>query len=360
MLEQDKIAELEKKLIARDKTIASLMRRVEGQINQTSASLSLLYQNISLAQVVERKTQELEEALQQLKRAQSELLQAQKLTAIGQLAAGIAHEMNTPLQYVSDNVLFISSAFDKMLRSIEACRTVIKTIQEERPAEEEIKRANELQKKLKLNYLIDEVPNALAQCDEGLKRVTTIVAAMKDFSHPSGGNKLPTDIKGAIESTMTVARNVWKYVADIETDFDPELPRVLCMRDEFNQVILNLIVNAADAISDATDCGAKGKGLIKIKAKASEDWLEITLSDNGGGIPKNIQKRVFEPFFTTKAVGKGTGQGLAIAYSVIVDKHKGKLSLASTPGVGTTFTILLPLHEEVNPGSNEHETLICR
>jgi two-component system NtrC family sensor kinase len=337
------IVDLERKIKAKDKIIASLMRRVEGQLNQASSSLSLLYQNISLEQMVQRKTKELEDALRQLQSAQAELLQAQKLTAIGQLAAGIAHEINTPLQYITDNILFVRDAFDKLVFSTEAHRHVVKAIQEKRPFEDELKRAVDTQKKLNIHFLVDEVPNALEQCDEGLKRVTTIVSSMREFSHPSGGSLVPTNIQRAIESTMTVARNVWKYIADFETDFAPGLPLVPCMRDEFNQVILNLIVNASDAISDVTKGGANGKGKIKISVYTKGDWLEVTLSDTGGGIPEGIQKRVFEPFFTTKPVGKGTGQGLAIAYSVIADKHKGKISFSSVSGVGTTFTILLPL-----------------
>jgi len=166
---------------------------------------------------------------------------------------------------------------------------------------------------------------------------------MKEFSHPGSDEKTPTDLNKAIENTVTVARNEWKYVADLATDFDETLPPVLCLPGEINQVILNMIVNASHAIADVVGDGANGKGNITIRTRKMKEWAEIAIEDTGAGIPEEIRQRIFDPFFTTKEVGKGTGQGLSIAHNVVVEKHGGSIDVASEPGKGTTFTIRLPL-----------------
>jgi two-component system NtrC family sensor kinase len=191
--------------------------------------------------------------------------------------------------------------------------------------------------------VLKQLPLALEQALEGLGRITSIVQAMKEFSHPSGAEKSPVNLREAIETTVAVARNEWKYVAEVELDFAPDLPLVPVLRNEFNQVILNLIVNAAHAIGDVTGGGAEGKGKITISGSLQGERVEIRVSDSGSGIPESARARVFEPFFTTKAVGKGTGQGLAIAYSVVVDKHQGSIAFETDEGKGTTFIIGLPL-----------------
>jgi signal transduction histidine kinase len=188
-----------------------------------------------------------------------------------------------------------------------------------------------------------EVPQAIQQSLQGIGRVTTIVRAMKEFSHPGSEEKSDTDLNRAIETTITVARNEWKYVAEVVTDFDPALPLVRCLPGEINQVILNLIVNAAHAIADVVENNGKSKGTITIRTRSQGDRVEIRVSDTGTGIPETIRAKIFDPFFTTKGVGKGTGQGLAIAHSVIVDKHGGTISCETEVGKGTTFVIRLPL-----------------
>jgi signal transduction histidine kinase len=194
-----------------------------------------------------------------------------------------------------------------------------------------------------LDYLSLEVPKAIEQSLDGISRVTEIVRAMKEFSHPGGEDKVATDINRAIQSTITVARNEWKYVSEVVTDFDPQLPTVICFPGEFNQVILNLITNAAHAILDKLGPSPDEKGRIIISTRRDGDWVEIRVSDTGSGIPENIQERVFDPFFTTKETGIGTGQGLAIAHAVIVDKHGGSIDFETEPGEGTTFVIRLPI-----------------
>jgi PAS domain S-box-containing protein len=262
-----------------------------------------------------------------LRESERQLQLAQKLESIGQLAAGIAHEINTPVQYIGDNARFLSDAFQDLFRVIELYPSVAAD-----PAD------------VDLPYLRSEIPNAIAQMQEGVDRVARIVRAMKRFSHPGPAEKIPTDIHQAIESTILVSRNEWKYVADLTTEFDAEMPPVPCIAGEFNQVILNLIVNSTHAIADVVKKSG-GKGAIRISTRKNGDFAEIRVSDTGGGIPEGIRSKVFDPFFTTKEVGKGTGQGLAIAHSVIVQKHRGTIRFESDTGKGTTFVIQLPLDE---------------
>jgi signal transduction histidine kinase len=191
-------------------------------------------------------------------------------------------------------------------------------------------------------YLMEEIPKAIDQTLEGVTRVSRIVGAMREFSHPGAKEKVPTDLNHAIENTLTVARNEWKYVAEMETEFDPSLPQISCLPGEFNQVILNLIVNAAHAIGDAIKKDGSEKGKIRVQTQSCADWAEIHIQDSGTGIPEKVRNRVFDPFFTTKEIGKGTGQGLAIARSVIVDKHGGSIHFETEEGKGTTFIIRLP------------------
>lgn len=261
---------------------------------------------------------------------ESQLAQAQKLESIGRLAAGIAHEINTPIQYIGDNGKFLEEAFQDLLKVVPASAQGC--------GDQPLPYGS-----VDLEYLREEVPKAITQLLEGVQHVARIVRAMKEFSHPGPVEKTPVDINRAIESTILVSRNEWKYVADLITDLDPGLPRVSCIAGEFNQVMLNLIVNAAHAIADALKASSGAKGSIRISTRRHGPWAEIRVSDTGTGISEAIQSKVFDPFFTTKPVGKGTGQGLAIAHSVIVQKHHGTISFESRAGAGTTFLVRLPM-----------------
>jgi two-component system, NtrC family, sensor kinase len=272
--------------------------------------------------------------------AEMEARQAQKLESVGRLAAGIAHEINTPIQFVSDNARFLQDSFAS-LQSIlgkyrELCDAAARgsvssgLLAELRRAEEESD----------CGYLIHEIPEAIAHTLEGVDRVATIVRAMKEFAHPESREMAAADLNKALLSTMTVARNELKYVADIETEFG-DLPPVVCNVGDLNQVFLNLLVNAAHAIGEVVKDGEKGR--IRVRTSAECDQVLISVSDSGGGIPEAIRNKIFDPFFTTKEVGRGTGQGLAIARSVVVDRHKGSLTFESEVGKGTTFHIRLPL-----------------
>jgi signal transduction histidine kinase len=192
-------------------------------------------------------------------------------------------------------------------------------------------------------YLLDEIPKAIEQTLEGVSRVAALVNAMKEFSHPDTKEKIPLDLNHAIGNTITIARNEWKYIADMETEFDGSLPLVPCQPGAFNQVILNLIVNAAHAIAAANRQGGREKGKISVQTRNCKDWAEIRIQDTGTGIPEKIRNRVFDPFFTTKEIGKGTGQGLAIAHSAVVVQHGGTIHFETEEGKGTTFVVRLPL-----------------
>ena len=272
----------------------------------------------------------LKQTLEERDRLEDNLRQAQKLEAIGQLAAGIAHEINTPTQYVGDNLRFLKESFGEL-------DSVITQLVEAGGGT-----ARKALDSADFDYLKEEIPRALNQSLEGVDRVAKIVRAMKEFSHPAR-EKTATDLNRAIQSTITVASNEWKYVAEMEMDLDTELPSVHCSPAEFNQVVLNIVVNAAHAITDVVGDGGKGKGKIRVKTRAEGDWAVVEIADTGKGMPTHIQQRIFDPFFTTKEVGKGTGQGLAIAHNVIVDKHGGTIKVVSAPGQGTTFIIRLPI-----------------
>ncbi|PKL40452.1 MAG: hypothetical protein CVV44_02285 [Spirochaetae bacterium HGW-Spirochaetae-1] len=283
--------------------------------------------------------------LTQRRLLESQLIQARKLEAVGQLASGVAHEINTPIQYIGDNLNFVRDSFLKlgvMKEVMDWCFGQIESAS---------KTGNILGKYLgdesreEVNFLMSEIPAAIDEALEGVERVAKIVRSMKQFSHPSQEEKRPADINRAVGSTVIISRNEWKYVAEVEERYDPDLPPVLCFEAELNQVILNIIMNAVDAIKDAVEAGLIQKGLIGIATRRNDRWAEIEISDNGTGIPEDLQGRIFDPFFTTKDVGKGTGQGLAISYSIISQKHAGFLSFSSTPGIGTKFLIQLPLED---------------
>jgi len=275
-----------------------------------------------------------------------QLRQAQKLESIGQLAAGIAHEINTPTQFIGDNLRFMQDAFYDLLRLLGQFNLLLEAVREQSFAKSLTQEIEKTIEGICLADLVKEIPQAATHALSGVHRVAKIVQAMKDFSHPGTESKMPVDLNRAIESTLTVCRNEWKYVAELETDFDPSLPLVSCLPGEFNQVILNIVVNAAHAIAEKTK--GKTKGAIRISTRNQGNKVEIRLSDTGTGIPEAARGRIFEPFFTTKEVGKGTGQGLAIARSVIVDKHHGEIAFETEVGQGTTFILRLPRDENKN------------
>jgi signal transduction histidine kinase len=274
---------------------------------------------------------------------ESQLRQAQKLEAIGQLAAGIAHEINTPTQYVGDNTKFLKESWKSIAPLLAEAQKMFDDAQASAESPQLPSHFADCIETADLAYVLEEIPLALDQSLDGLQRIAGIVRAMKEFSHPGSQETQSLDINHAIENTIIVARNEWKYVAEVRTCFDPNLPLVPCFVAEFNQVILNLLVNAAQAIAGGKGENSPGKGDILITTKLDGNWVEIQIQDSGPGIPEAIRNRIFEPFFTTKPVGGGTGQGLALVHSVIVKKHGGKTWFESEVGKGTTFFVRLPV-----------------
>ncbi|MBC8025775.1 MAG: PAS domain-containing protein [Steroidobacteraceae bacterium] len=259
------------------------------------------------------------------KRAEQRLAAGERLESIGRLAAGVAHEINTPIQYLNDSVAFIREA----LQDILAHNAKLQAKLPDEPLDEDVE-------ELRL-----ELPPALARVADGLGRIAEIVRSMKEFSYADQREMSQVDLNRAINSTLVIARSEYKYVAEVETQLDSALPPVTCHGGQINQVVLNLVVNAAHAIADRVK-GSHDKGLITVRTYLEGDFAVIMIGDTGGGIPDAIRKRIFEPFFTTKEVGKGTGQGLSIAHNV-VKNHGGSLDFQSEMGKGTNFFIRLPI-----------------
>lgn len=283
-----------------------------------------------------------------LKQLQHQLLQAQKLESIGQLAAGIAHEINTPTQYVGSNVGFLEDAFADTRQCLLAYHRLFEAVRDGRDHQLAHTELEETLADVDLDNLLEEIPPAFTASLEGLERITKIVSSVKRFAHPGKDAAVPTDLNEAIRNTITISTSEWKYLAEMEVNLDETLPPVVCNISSINQVVLNLIVNAAHAISEARRDFPQRMGKINISTKNLGSLVEIGIGDNGNGIPENIRARIFDPFFTTKEVGKGSGQGLAIARTMVCEEHRGTLDFHSTVGEGTTFTMHLPLSQTVD------------
>ncbi len=323
---------------------AAVISPIKGENGETTHFLAVK------EDITERKQAEAE-------RVQNEIhsRQAQKLESIGQLAAGIAHEINTPMQYIGDNTRFLQDAFKDLCRVVAAVKELTDHPESQPGLKNKLAPVEDLLRETDVEYLLAEIPKAIGQSLEGTGHITKIVQAMKEFSHPGSRQKAAVDLNHAIECTLTVARNEYKYVAEVETDFDPGLPFVPCLPGEFNQVILNLVVNAAHAIADVVGANSGRMGRIVVSTRRDRDWVEVRITDTGTGIPEAIRTRLFDPFFTTKAPGKGTGQGLPIARSVVVDKHGGTLTFETEIGRGTTFIIRLPLRQSTTRSAGKSQ-----
>jgi len=272
---------------------------------------------------------------------------SQKMQAIGELAAGIAHEINTPIQYVGDNIKFLRKAYAKYTETLTAYQDMVKERLDQTISQDIFNQLEALAIQKKIPYYTEEIPRAIQESLDGTERVRKIVLAMREFSHPSEKEKKLSDLNHGIETTIVISRNEWKYCADLESDLDQQLPLVYCQIDEINQVVLNMIVNAAQSIQEKMlqDQTPDQKGKITVRTVALQNCVRIHITDTGNGIQPEIRGRIFDPFFTTKGVGKGTGQGLSMAHNIIVNNHQGSISVDSEPGQGTTFTIELPLEQ---------------
>lgn len=304
-------------------------------------------EDITSKKAAERKRQELER----------EVTQSRQLEAVGSLAAGIAHEINTPIQFVGDNVRFLAESIDALLGMGPAIYKLVEGIDNTAIRDHLVSQLKEMEVTADIPYLLDELPSAIEQTLDGVRRVAEIVRAMKDFAPSAGKGHTAADINKMIESTLTVARNEYKYVADIVTNLDENLPPIECLQSELNQVWLNLIINAAHAIA-AKGGDSDNRGTITVTTRQDGVSVIVEISDTGCGIPDNIRDRVWDHFFTTKEVGRGTGQGLTIVRSII-DRHHGTITFQSDRSTGTTFTVKLPLqrHEPAGIIDSDQEDL---
>jgi PAS domain S-box-containing protein len=327
---------IEENLLRKDGAVVPVQLRCSAIMDELLQLNGLL---LLISDLSERKRDE--QVREQLK---MEMLHAKKLESVGQLAAGIAHEINTPIQFVGDNLRFMKDSVQQLLELQMLQKKLLEAAKECDVDAALIQSIEKAAEAADLEYVQAELPAAIEQSLDGVKRVASIVMAMKEFAHPGTAEMAPANLNDAILTTVTVARNKWKYVAVLNTDLDASLPLVPCLLGEFNQVILNLIVNAADAIHDVVG-ETGGQGEIKITTRSVGDYAEVRISDTGGGIPAVIRERIFDPFFTTKEVGSGSGQGLAIARSVVVSKHYGKFYFETKEGYGTTFIIRLPFRQ---------------
>jgi signal transduction histidine kinase len=274
-------------------------------------------------------------------RVEIELRQAQKLESIGRLAAGVAHEINTPVQFVNDSIQFVRDGIGELFGVVDKLGAVQRAVLDGMPSRAAADVAADATDTADLPYLVANVPRALDRALEGLDRVATIVRSMKEFAHPDAKEMQLADLNRAIENTLTIARNEYRGVAELEVELG-EIPLVRCHIGELNQAVLNIVTNAAHAIEDVVH-GSSAKGRIRIQTYRDGDEVVIALADTGTGIPEGARAHIFDPFFTTKEVGRGSGQGLAIAHSVVVDKHHGRLEFQTELGKGTTFFIRLAI-----------------
>jgi signal transduction histidine kinase len=293
--------------------------------------------------LVVRRVIQQRQTLVEKRRIERELAQDQKLKAIGQLAAGIAHEINTPNQYIGDNTRFLQDAFRHISALLDAYDRLLDAARQDSVTDELLAEVETKVRGADLGYLNAEIPQALEQSLEGVEHVAHIVGAMQEFSHPDAVRIQAVDLNHVIKSAITLCRNEWKYVAEVATDFTAELPAVRCLPSDIHRVVVNLMVNAAHAIAAAAPDVANGRRNITVSTRRNGPWAEIRVEDTGTGIPAEIRDRIFEPFFTTKDVGEGTGQGLAIARAIVVEKHGGTIHFETEAGQGTTFVVRLPI-----------------
>ncbi len=278
---------------------------------------------------------------------EAQLRQAQKLESIGELAAGIAHEINTPTQYVSTNTQFLGESFATLLVMLKQCKQLVLGVQTKQDHDELLRLSEATLDEKELEYLAEEIPNALSESETGLKRIAEIVHSINQLAHPGEVNKKLHSLNEIVNNIVTVSKNEWKYVAKINLELDENLFDIQCLKGEIGQVILNLIINGSHAIEAKLGSNAEEKGLISIQTLQDEGWAVLKVTDTGTGMPKKVLDKIFDPFFTTKEVGKGTGQGLAITHNVVVTLHGGTIEVETTEGKGSTFTIKLPFRDKM-------------
>lgn len=289
---------------------------------------------------LEKANKNLSDAYKSLKSVQSQLIHQEKMASIGQLAAGIAHELNNPLGYISGNFTALEKYTTFLVEYIEFFEKNLPDSTVNNDFEKLKRSLSAFKQEKKLEFIISDLPDLFKESKEGVTRAVNIVQNLRAFSHVDTLNQIINyNLNKGIEDTLLVAKNEYKYHASIELDFAEDLPYLKINGGEVNQVLLNIIVNASQAFDKNKDIA---ENIIRISTYKTNKFLICEIKDNGPGIPKNIQNKIFDPFFTTKEVGKGTGLGLSISYDIIVNKNKGQLLLDSNIGEGATFIIKLP------------------
>jgi signal transduction histidine kinase len=286
---------------------------------------------------------ELRLALKRLKESHVQMLHMEKMSSIGRLATGLSHEINTPMQFISSNAQFLEESFLDLKGLVTSYTSLATKLGEKGLFPEECDSIREQEKEMDLPFLVKEVPVALEQTLKGISRVRGLVTAMQTFSAPGQEQMSQADLNQGIEATVAISHNEWSTNSKLVTTLDKNLPLVPCILGDMNQVILGMIDNSVDSIQEAIDSNRIKEGLIRITTARAGDQALIVIEDNGAGIPTTAISKVFDPFFTTKKIGKGTGQGLAIAHDIIVNKHQGTVQVASEPGEGSSFCITIPL-----------------
>lgn len=323
------------------KMISSLGHIVADRTRWLNENNKKLKKEIAKRSSIEKKLRaskkELENAILELKKTQAQIIQSEKMASIGQLAAGVAHEINNPTAFVSSNLTTMAQYQREMTQLLESYEAVLSLLAQSipelpAPVGAAIDKTRTLAEGIDLAFMREDFPELIEESKEGTERIRKIVADLKDFAHPGQKQRVETDINQGLESTINIVWNEIKYRSELIRDYH-ELPPVLCYSQQINQVFMNLLINAAQSIEK--------DGLIQVSTRHENGQVAVRIRDNGAGIPVEIQSQIFDPFFTTKEIGKGTGLGLSMAYS-IVEKHGGRIAFDSTPGKGTTFSIYLP------------------
>lgn len=334
---------LERLTVKQNEELLELNESLEEKVKLRTREIETAQSKITeQAEKLLESNNSLKHEMSERQRFEVELRHAQKLEAVGQMAAGIAHEINTPIQFVGDSLKFLDCAFSDLKTVASASQSCLEAFKGDQETLETLREALE---DADIEYLDERLPKALDRAKDGLERVSTIVKAIKEFSHPDQREMSIADLNSAVESTLIVAANEYKYSATLNTELQ-ELPPVRCHIGNINQVLLNLIINAAHAIIDQHGSSVSD-GLITVKSWEEGENVVVSVTDNGSGIPEPVQNRIFDPFFTTKEVGKGTGQGLSISHKIVVENHGGQLHFDTEQGVGTTFYLTLPINSEI-------------
>jgi signal transduction histidine kinase len=317
------------------------LKTTKAELRDSLSKLTAAHEELEVKNAsVERLYMELQEETALRERMETELRLAQKLESLGELAAGIAHEINTPIQFISDNAIYLRTAFDSFRVWLDRLEPLAG---ESADLEAFVAEAAQMIRSGHLTDLVEEVPDALDETLEGIDHVADIVNSLKEFAQRGSQQKSPTNVNHLLRTSVTVAGSEWKSVAVIDWQLSERLPDIYAVAAELNQVFLNIVVNAAHALADRAGQGNEGPGIIRIETSSERDGVLVKVTDNGIGMSDDIKEHIFDPFFTTRDVGEGKGQGLAIAHSIVVNHHSGKIDVESRPGLGTNIAIWLPI-----------------